>query len=86
MSLGQQLAPHLPFLRRYARSLVGSQAVGDALVRKTLEHIVGEPDEFPGDVDPRIGLYQVFERVRGATQDELQTPEEGDRSRLAEPI
>ena len=40
MSLGQELAPHLPFLRRYARALTGSQAHGDAFVRATLEAIV----------------------------------------------
>ena len=37
MSLGQELAPHLPFLRRYARALTGSQAHGDAFVRATLK-------------------------------------------------
>ena len=36
MSLGQELSPHLPFLRRYARALTGSQAHGDAFVRATL--------------------------------------------------
>jgi DNA-directed RNA polymerase specialized sigma24 family protein len=56
MSLGQELAPHLPFLRRYARALTGSQAHGDAFVRATLEAIVAKPDEFPRDVDPRLGL------------------------------
>ena len=56
MSLGQELAPHLPFLRRYARALTGSQAHGDAFVRATLEAIVAHPDEFPRDVDPRLGL------------------------------
>ena len=40
MSLGQQLHPHLPFLRRYARALTGSQTHGDAYVRATLEAIV----------------------------------------------
>jgi hypothetical protein len=40
MSLGQELAPHLPFLRRYARALTGSQTHGDAFVRATLEAIV----------------------------------------------
>src|SRR3954467_3940682 len=57
MSLGQELAPHLPFLRRYARALTGSQAHGDAFVRATLEAIVAKPDEFPRDVDPSLGLY-----------------------------
>jgi DNA-directed RNA polymerase specialized sigma24 family protein len=60
MSLGQQLAPHLPFLRRYARALTGSQGHGDAYVRATLEAIVAAPEEFPADVDPRLGLYRIF--------------------------
>jgi hypothetical protein len=29
MSLGDELKPHLPFLRRYARALTGSQSHGD---------------------------------------------------------
>ncbi|TPG13131.1 response regulator [Sphingomonas oligophenolica] len=63
MSLGQQLAPHLPFLRRYARALTGSQHQGDKYVRATLEAIVAAPDEFPGEVDPRLGLYRMFQGI-----------------------
>ncbi len=63
MPLGQQLQPHLPFLRRYARALAGSQRQGDAFVRATLEAILAAPDEFPREVDPRLGLYRVFQRV-----------------------
>src|SRR5436305_15337785 len=63
MSLGQELAPHLPFLRRYARALTGSPAHGDAFVRATLEAIVAKPDEFPRDVDPRLGLYKTFHAI-----------------------
>src|SRR5205823_7258269 len=63
MSLGQELAPHLPFLRRYARALTGSQAHGDAFVRAALEAIVAKPDEFPRDVDPRLGLYRTFHAI-----------------------
>src|SRR6187402_2319908 len=61
MSLGQQLAPHLPFLRRYGRALTGSQTQGDRYVRATLEAIVAAPAEFPRDVDPRLGLYRMFQ-------------------------
>src|SRR5688572_10042275 len=63
MSLGQDLAPHLPFLRRYARALTGSQHHGDAFVRATLEAIVEAPDDFPRDVDPRLGLYKTFHAI-----------------------
>jgi DNA-directed RNA polymerase specialized sigma24 family protein len=63
MSLGQQLAPHLPFLRRYARALTGSQPHGDTYVRATLEAIVAAPADFPADVDPRLGLYRMFQAI-----------------------
>ncbi|HEX8193302.1 MAG TPA: response regulator [Allosphingosinicella sp.] len=63
MSLGQDLAPHLPFLRRYARALTGSQGHGDAFVRATLEAIVASPGDFPRDVDPRLGLYRTFHAI-----------------------
>ncbi|WP_315763158.1 response regulator [Sphingomonas sp. Y38-1Y] len=68
MSLGQQLAPHLPFLRRYGRALTGSQTEGDRYVRATLEAIVAAPDQFPRDVDPRLGLYRTFQAIWGSTQ------------------
>jgi CheY-like chemotaxis protein len=66
MSLGQELAPHLPFLRRYARALTGSQAHGDAYVRAALEAIVAAPGDFPRDVDARLGLYRTFQRIWGS--------------------
>ena len=73
MSLGQQLAPHLPFLRRYGRALTGSQSHGDKYVRATLEAIVAAPDQFPRDVDPRLGLYRTFQAIWGsANSDEPQ--------------
>ena len=67
MSLGQQLAPHLPFLRRYGRALTGSQTHGDRYVRATLEAIVEAPEEFPRDVDPRLGLYRMFQAIWAST-------------------
>ena len=63
MSLGDDLRPHLPFLRRYARALTGSQHHGDAFVRATLEAIVAAPDQFPKGVDPRLGLYKTFHAI-----------------------
>ncbi|MES1971030.1 MAG: response regulator [Pseudomonadota bacterium] len=74
MSLGQQLAPHLPFLRRYGRALTGSQSHGDRYVRATLEAIVAAPAEFPRDVDPRLGLYRMFQAIWASTNYD-ETPE-----------
>ena len=62
MSLGQSLAPHLPFLRRYARALTGSQSSGDAYVRATLQSIIDAPDDFPS-ATPRLSLYRQFHAI-----------------------
>ncbi|WP_419810024.1 response regulator [Sphingomonas sp.] len=79
MSLGQQLAPHLPFLRRYGRALTGSQQQGDKYVRATLEAIVAAPDQFPSDVDPRLGLYRMFQGIwNSANFDETGAEPVGD--------
>ena len=37
MALAHAIAEHLPYLRRYARALCGSQKSGDAYVRASLE-------------------------------------------------
>jgi CheY-like chemotaxis protein/DNA-directed RNA polymerase specialized sigma24 family protein len=79
MSLGQELAPHLPFLRRYARALTGSQAHGDAFVRATLEAIVAAPADFPREVDPRLGLYRTFHAIWSSANIE-EDPEGNDGS------
>ncbi len=63
MSLASEIAPHLPYLRRYARALTGSQSNGDAFVRAALEAIVSAPSDFPRDVDARLGLYKTFHAI-----------------------
>ena len=85
MSLGQKIAPHLPFLRRYARALTGSQQHGDNYVRAALEAIVEAPDDFPADVDVRVGLYRTFQVIWNSTHyDELaETDSELEREAVA---
>ena len=70
MSLGQELAPHLPFLRRYSRALNGEQARGDAYVKTTLEAIIAAPDEFDTASDTKIALYRVFHAIWSSTRDD----------------
>ena len=60
MSIAKEIAPHLPYLRRFARALSGTQASGDAYVVAMLEALVEDPPSFPRDVPPRIGLYRTF--------------------------
>ena len=47
MSMTQTLAPHLPYLRRYARALTGSQNSGDAHVRAALTALLAESQRTP---------------------------------------
>lgn len=59
MSLAEQIAEHLPPLRRFARLLSGSQQEGDASVARVLQAIAADPSIFP-QLPPRLGLYQCF--------------------------
>jgi DNA-directed RNA polymerase specialized sigma24 family protein/CheY-like chemotaxis protein len=63
MSIAKEIAPHLPYLRRFARALSGLQSSGDAFVISTLEALVAEPSAFPRDIPPRIALYRIFRRL-----------------------
>lgn len=63
MSIATQIAPCLPYLRRFARSLCGNQDSGDAYVVHTLEAIIADPSSFPTDVEPKIAIYRAFVRV-----------------------
>lgn len=60
MTIAAEIAPHLPYLRRFARALSGTQAGGDSYVLATLETLVADPSSFPRDVSARIALYRIF--------------------------
>ncbi|MCP8937253.1 response regulator [Alsobacter sp. SYSU M60028] len=63
MSIAQAIAPHLPYLRRFARALSGTQQGGDAYALATLEALVADPDSFDETLEPRVALYQAFLKV-----------------------
>jgi DNA-directed RNA polymerase specialized sigma24 family protein/CheY-like chemotaxis protein len=63
MSIKSVLGPELPYLRRYARALTGSQTLGDAAVREMLETLLLAPDEFDSAAEPRMELYRVFHKM-----------------------
>jgi len=63
LSTSQAVAQHLPYLRRYARALSGSQASGDAYVSATLEALVEDPSILETGASTRIALYQLFTKI-----------------------
>ena len=63
MSLSASIGPQLPFLRRFARALTGSQASGDAYSVATLEAIATE-DPLPADRHAaKLHLFEVFLKI-----------------------
>jgi len=67
MSIARSIAPHLPYLRRFARALEGAQAGGDAFVAATLEALIADPSSFPTGVTPKVGLYRIFVKLWSST-------------------
>ena len=63
MSTSQIVAPHLPYLRRYARALTGSQQSGDAYVVAALEALAADPSAIAKADNPRIALYRLFSQI-----------------------
>jgi DNA-directed RNA polymerase specialized sigma24 family protein/CheY-like chemotaxis protein len=63
MSLREVIGAELPFLRRYARALTGSQSLGDAAVRETIEALIEAPDAFDSTKPPREELFRLFQHV-----------------------
>ena len=77
MGLLDRLAPHLPYVRRYARALTGEQATGDAYVRASLEALAAGETTLPPHLTPRVALYHVFHAIWGGTGAKLEPSEEG---------
>lgn len=67
MALAHAIAEHLPYLRRYARALCGTQQSGDAYVRACLEAIVADTSVLGADAPPRVGLYRLFHKLWSTT-------------------
>ena len=63
MSTSQAVAQHLPYLRRYARALSGSQASGDAYVAATLEALIEDPSLLETGASTRVALYTLFSKI-----------------------
>jgi CheY-like chemotaxis protein len=65
MSVSEAISSHIPYLRRFARALTGSQSGGDAYVLATLEALVADSSDFVAD-DVRASLYRTFLKVWGS--------------------
>ncbi len=91
MSVSRDISAHLPYLRRFARALVGTREGGDAYVLATLEAMVAEPGKLRECDDLRIALYRLFLNVWSAAPindhtDPVSAVEDGDERRNLDAI
>jgi DNA-directed RNA polymerase specialized sigma24 family protein len=63
MSTSHDIAQYLPYLRRYARALTGSQSAGDAYVAASLEALIKDPGVLDGASKPRVALFRLFSKI-----------------------
>ena len=75
--LAQSIGRELPYLRRYARALTGSQRAGDNYAAATLEAILSDRSVLEAEDDTRISLFRTFHAI---WQSSGQPVEEGERT------
>jgi DNA-directed RNA polymerase specialized sigma24 family protein len=63
MSAVEALPARLPYLRRFARALTGSQAAGDGYALAALEAAVADPIGMSEAPDPGVWLYRLLMRI-----------------------
>src|SRR5882757_5713766 len=83
MSIAETVSPHIPYLRRFARALSGTQSGGDAYALATLEAIASNPKELDLGFDARAGLYRIFLTLWGSIRLNVEARDE-TKSSLAE--
>ena len=64
----QQVVQYLPYLRRYARALTGSQAVGDEYIRGCLETLLHEPEFMTKGAGVRVQLFKLFHKFANTVE------------------
>lgn len=63
-NMSQLISAQVPYLRRYARALTGSQQFGDSYCAATLEVLLADPSIVDlAELGPRVGLFAVFHRM-----------------------
>ena len=63
MSISDAVTAYLPYLRRYARVVTGSQESGDAYVAATLEAFVANPAILAGTLGMRVAMYHALSKI-----------------------
>lgn len=71
------VADLLPFLRRYARALTGSQKTGDRYAAMTLESLLVDRSIFESASSPKVALFGAFHRIWSSLGEPVENDETG---------
>ncbi|SFS05036.1 response regulator [Yoonia litorea] len=80
-SFSDLIAAELPYLRRYARALTGSQNRGDKYTVATLEAILKDRSEFENGFPIKVNLFKCFHAIWASTGQLFADPDDELRSR-----
>lgn len=79
-SVSDQLGTFIPYLRRYARALTGSQTSGDTFAAAALEVILADRSVLDG-TDVKTGLFRVLYGIWSSAGAPVEDEEEGARAK-----
>lgn len=74
--LAEAIGKQLPYLRRYARALTGSQTAGDHYAAEALEAILTDTSIFDSSIHAKLALFKVFHVIwhgRGAPKSDAES-------------
>ena len=72
--MSEAITRTLPFLRRYARAVTGSQKRGDEWVRLCAEVVMRQPDLITKIEDTKLGVFTLFHRLRSLSATSRKAP------------
>lgn len=79
--IASTVAQQLPYLRRYARALTGSQDTGDRYAEATLMAILEDRSTWDAALPPKAALFRVFNTIWASSGSPVEEGESGLRAR-----
>ncbi len=80
-SFSDLIAAELPYLRRYARALTGSQSRGDKYTVATLEAMIKDRSDFENDHPTKVNLFKCFHAIWSTSGQLFTDPDDPLRGR-----
>lgn len=82
--LSVKIASLLPYLRRYARALTGSQQSGDRYAAATLEALLEDRSVFDAGLSDKVALFRAFHQIWASAGAPIDMGEDGLHARAHE--